>query len=232
MVEIFSATFIILPSTQSTDAQPGSQSNLSSPTTLLTHPLTTTLPPLVSFLRQALAPLPRRRALHVMASEASRVFFDSVLMRQRFSAAGAMQFAVDVNALRSVIDAGLANTGATDGTSTRSNTGVRGMERVFAALRLLTLPTENDVKRDGESQLQGREAQANKASSSRSMIGSEGVEMWSDDKVVNLWYAERMLFASNEHAHEFLSNLGTDVIEAISNSEARSILARRVELEG
>lgn len=230
--ELCSATFIIFSSTHNTDAQSGSQSNLSGPTSLLTHPLTATLPPLISFLRQALAPLPRRRALHVMATEASRVLFDSVLMRQRFSAAGAMQFAVDVNAIRNVIDAGLVDTGPTSGIYTKTGTGVRGMERVDAALRLLTLPTEDDIKRDGEGRLQEPEAQTNKADSSHPTIRSEGVGTWSDDKAVTLWYAERMLFASNEHAHEFLSSLGTDVMEAISNSDARSILARRVELEG
>ena len=167
-----------------------------------------------------------------MASEASRILFDSVLMRQRFSAAGAMQFATDVNAMRSVIDAGIANTGAPSTSSAKSSTGVRGMERVFAALRLLTLPTEDDANKDGESQPQEQKAQFHKSDSNHSLIGSEGVDMCSDDKVVTLWYAERMLFASNEHAHEFLSSLGADVIEAISKTEARSILARRVELEG
>ena len=167
--------------------------------------------------------------------------------------AGAMQFAIDVNAVKGVIDAGLAaNVGSSDGRAGMSTAGVRGMERVFAALRLLTLPTDNggeETEKEEEQQQHQHQHQQQRQppppqrqeniSGMDSVDGdhplnqSEGtMPDWKDSSVVTLWQAERMLFASNEHAHEFLSFLGVDVVEAVSEAEARNIIARRVELEG
>lgn len=173
-------------------------------------------------------------------------------MRQRFTVAGAMQFAVDVDAIKSVIDAGLAaattikNGDAPDDERVFGNvsgsgigTGVRGMEKVFAALRLLVLPTEDEGERDVSDDIQAK--QNDKSEDVSHGHDEPGVEVDEDKDMtglatttatLTLWHAERMLFASNEHAHAFLASLGADVVEALTESEARSVVARRVELEG
>ena len=83
--------------------------------------------------------------------------------------------------------------------------GETGMRRLREAMELLTLPVGVEEK-EGEG-----------------VEGGAGM-----GKAVNLWDVEKRMFLSNESAREVLEELG---MNALTESEARNVLERRIELE-
>ena len=81
--------------------------------------------------------------------------------------------------------------------------GALGMKKLKEALTLLTLPVKSEADEEG---------------------GGDGQEVEMD---LGLWEVEKRVFRSNESGREVLEELG---LEVLSESEARDVLERRVEL--
>lgn len=150
-----------------------------------------------------------------------------VLTRYKFSTAGAKQLNTDVEALCGIIDSAVRVNGE----------GKRGMRKLAEGLRLVGLPirarTEKDVRRneregEGESEENGwgLEDDVNSDAEENEDVDVED-EGESDDKVWSLWEVERRVFESNESAREVLGRMG---LSLVNESEARTVLERRVEV--
>jgi hypothetical protein len=85
--------------------------------------------------------------------------------------------------------------------------GVGGMRRLNEAVELLSLPTIGDKTGSPADSGTGTPLQ--------------------QEKALGIWEVEKRIFRSNESAREVLEELG---LEALSESDARSVLERRVEL--
>ncbi|KAF1843640.1 RINT-1 family protein-like protein [Cucurbitaria berberidis CBS 394.84] len=198
---------------------------------LLTH-LTTTL----TFLSRVLASAPLRRITRTVLATISSTLWDNVLSRYRFSTAGAAQLHTDLAAICRVVDKavgpGVAET---------------GLQKCIEGAQLVGLPVK------------GGNNQAVRTPSSTEDGGDGGEEDWeawggadadedgdgddgapvprkanigdtaAGDVDLGLWEVEKRLFADNQSARDVLEALGLDVL---SETEARALLRRRVELAG
>ena len=148
----------------------------------------------LSFLAKVLAEAPLRRICRQVNLFIQSFLWDTVLMRNNFSAYGSAQFMRDVSAMWEVVDryVGIGQ-------------GRAGMRKLGEALEMLTLPAGLEVK------------------------AGEGVE--ADSRVgevtLTLWDVEKRIFLSNESAREVLEELG---INTLTESEARNVLEKRIEL--
>jgi len=165
----------------------------------------------LSFLSSALGPLPLRRISKHVLKMLDTYILDRIILSNRFSVSGAAQMRTDV---LSCVDAferleGLARVGE------------RGLSKCADAVRLLVV---EDGGRGSDGGAQDHDAWD---------IGEEeekkgGDEMEVDGgSVLTLWSVERRLFESNESARDLLEEMG---LEGLSESEARQVLQRRVEL--
>jgi len=99
--------------------------------------------------------------------------------------------------------------------------GERGMSKCVDAVRLLVV---EDGERGGDGRAQDHDAWD---------VGEEEEKKAGDEMEVDgapaltLWSVERRLFESNESARDLLEEMG---LEGLSESEARQVLQRRVEL--
>lgn len=152
------------------------------------------------FLSHALARAPLLRIARALCRALDEVLWDGVLMRHRFSAAGAAQLAADFAAQCAAID-NICGAGVAE----------RGMRRMGEAVGLVGL-------RAGRGQAGGMQDGV-----------EEGEEPGEGERErrLGLWEVERRLFANNESAREVLEELG---VERLSEAEARHVLERRVEL--
>lgn len=156
----------------------------------------------LAFLSNALAQAPLRRIARQVALAMQTYLWDRVLMRHSFSASGIAQFSYDLNALWEVMDRYLGG-----------GQGELGMRRLAEAAKLLNLPA---VRSEGL----GPEQMETPASG---RVEEGGIE----DGHLALWEVERRIFRSNESARDVLEELG---FEVITESEARNVLERRIEL--
>lgn len=156
----------------------------------------------LAFLSNALAQAPLRRIARQVALAMQTYLWDRVLMRHSFSASGIAQFSYDLNALWEVMDRYLGG-----------GQGELGMRRLAEAAKLLNLPA---VRSEGL----GPEQMEAPASG---RVEEGGIE----DGHLALWEVERRIFRSNESARDVLEELG---FEVITESEARNVLERRIEL--
>lgn len=154
----------------------------------------------LSFLSAALAPAPLRRITRQISLALQTFLWDHVLVRNTFSAWGIAQFTRDVSVLWEVVDRYLGD-----------GQGELGMMRLKEALVLLGLPAGDGAPVDKE----------------------EG-EIEDDDEptrgaatALGLWEVEKRIFRSNESGREVLDELG---LEVLSESDARSVLERRIDL--
>lgn len=155
----------------------------------------------LSFLSNALAQAPLRRIARQVALAIQAYLWDRVLMRHSFSASGIAQFCYDLNAIWEVMDRFLGD-----------GQGELGMRRLAEAAKLLDLPAVHSegVGEDMETPV------------------SEPVrEEEVGDRQLALWEVEKRIFRSNESARDVLEELG---FEVITESEARNVLERRIEL--
>jgi len=134
-------------------------------------------------------------------------------MRHTFSAAGASQLASDVDHLCSVVDGAL-------GQQKIIGAGYQGeskriIRRLIEGLALLCLKIKPQGKTDA-SEVEALEADA-VAQGDQTLF----------EKELGLWEVERRLFANNESAREVLAELE---IETLTESEARAVLEKRVEI--
>ncbi|KAF2685769.1 RINT-1 family protein-like protein [Lentithecium fluviatile CBS 122367] len=183
---------------------------------LLTH-LTSTL----GFLSRALAPAPLRRIARAVLATISTVLWDNVLSRHRFSTAGAAQLSADLEAICQVINKAIG-----------PGVAEIGLRKCLEGAQLVGLPVKG-----GKSKVKSSDAEEG---------GGDDWDAWGgDDEAapqkerrggtasangeVGLWEVEKRLFADNQSAREVLDELG---MEMLSETEARAVLGRRVELAG
>ncbi|KAL1964074.1 hypothetical protein VTN77DRAFT_7492 [Rasamsonia byssochlamydoides] len=193
-------------------------SSLSSPSTAASsypHPPTSDLTPAIrtlsssiSFLARALGSAPLKRIMRQVLLSAQTYIWDHVLMRHTFSAAGASQLASDVEHICSVVD-GAAGQQTTRGESKRV------IRRLIEGLTILCLKVKPQGRTDGA------ETETPEAD-----VAAQD-QQTSVEKELGLWEVERRLFASNESAREVLTELE---IETLTESEARAVLEKRVEV--
>jgi hypothetical protein len=210
-----------------------------SPTAEL-DPLLTYLRTTLAFLSHALASAPLRRITRAMLATVSTVFWENVLSRYRFSTQGATQLHADVLAVCRVVDKhvgpGVAET---------------GLRKCLEGVRLVGLPVKGSPSTTGQGQVKhddgGEENEdwdteawgaedgddnpslqkANISGDTTSLDVGAGADAGTGE--LGLWEVEKRLFADNQAARDVLDELG---LELLSETEARSLLRRRVELAG
>ena len=183
---------------------------------LLTH-LTSTL----GFLSRALAPAPLRRIARAVLATISNVLWDNVLSRHRFSTAGAAQFSADLEALCRVVNKAIG-----------PGVAEVGLRKCLQGAQLVGLPVKG-----GKSVAKPSDADDEGDDDWNAWGGDEEAappkETRGDTTLVHadlgLWEVEKRLFADNQSAREVLDDLGFDML---SETEARAVLGRRVELAG
>ena len=168
----------------------------------------------LGFLSKILAMGPLRRMTRQVCQAIQRDVLDNIVTRQSFSTAGVSQIRRDVMALESVIDSAIKVPGEAG----------RCMRKLADALTLLGLPIKSSSSRttqDGEEFGWDFDEDANANSDSETPSTPD------EDKVWGLWEVEKLVFKSNESARQVLSDMHLDTL---SETEARTILKRRVEL--
>ncbi|KKA20272.1 RINT-1 family protein [Rasamsonia emersonii CBS 393.64] len=175
-------------------------------------PAIRTLSSSISFLARALGSAPLRRITRQVLLSTQTYIWDNVLMRHTFSAAGASQLASDVDHLCSVVDSALGQQTAAVGYQGESK---RVIKRLVEGLTLLCLRIKPQGRTDaGEVET----PETDSATQERQALA---------EKELGLWEVEKRLFANNESAREVLSELE---IETLTESEARAVLEKRVEI--
>ncbi|EUC32575.1 hypothetical protein COCCADRAFT_98340 [Bipolaris zeicola 26-R-13] len=227
------------PSASSSAAEP-------SPTAEL-DPLLVYLRTTLAFLSRALASAPLRRITRAMLTTISTVFWENVLSRYRFSTQGATQLHADVLAVCRVVDKhvgpGVAET---------------GLRKCLEGVKLVGLPVkggpsstsgQDEAKHDdggednedwdteawgavedGDEDPSDVAPKAKHPGDTTSLGGgNETGAAAGAEELLGLWEVEKRLFADNQAARDVLDELG---LELLSETEARSLLRRRVELAG
>ncbi|KAH7378672.1 TIP-1 family-domain-containing protein [Pyrenochaeta sp. MPI-SDFR-AT-0127] len=210
----------------------GSSASTLSPTAEI-DPLLTYLSTSLTFLSRALASAPLRRITRAVLATISTTLWDNVLSRHRFSTAGAAQLHADLAAICRVVDK-----------SVGPGVAEAGLRKCLEGARLVGLPVKG-----------GKDLATRSLSSSTEQDGGgedeEDWEAWggggdADDGVhvlpkenngdttarevdLGLWEVEKRLFADNASARDVLDELS---LEVLSETEARALLRRRVELAG
>jgi hypothetical protein len=215
----FMFTFGSNPWATLTGSSASAHTNLS-PTAEL-DPLLTHLTSTLGFLSRALAPAPLRRIARAVLATISNVFWDNVLSRHRFSTAGAAQLSADLEAICRVINKAIG-----------SGVAEVGLRRCLEGAQLVGLPVKG-----GKSQVKSSDVDDESADDWNAWGGDEevapqkekGGDTTSGSAELGLWEVEKRLFADNQSAREVLDELGFDML---SETEARAVLGRRVELAG
>ena len=168
----------------------------------------------LGYLASNLATAPLRRITRQVGLTIQKEIWDNVLMRHSFSTAGVAQLQRDVTAVQDVVDSSIKAMGEAQ----------RGMKKLSEALILLGLPIkvshnaaaqkEDDPGWDFEED-SGNEEELAKLEDS------------GEERVWSLWEAEKRIFRSNESARDVLVEMG---LETLTESDARAILERRVEI--
>jgi hypothetical protein len=151
--------------------------------------------------------------------------WENVLSRYRFSTQGAAQLHADLAAICRVVDKQVGE-----------GVAEAGLGKCIESVKIVGLPvksggashrtTSSENDDDGEEWDDGTwggdEDGAEKAKRNDSTSGEESKEL-------GLWEVEKRLFADNSSARDVLEELG---LELLSETEARALVRRRVELAG
>ena len=161
-----------------------------------------------------------------MLATVSTTLWDNVLARHRFSTSGAAQLRADLNAICQVVDQAVG-----------PGVAEAGLRKCLEGAQLVGLPVKGskvDAKaqssaasaEEGEDDWDAWEGEDGEAApdsgnrtENRTIGGGE----------LGLWEVERRLFADNQSARDVLEELG---MEMLTETEARAVLGRRVELAG
>ncbi|OQO08184.1 hypothetical protein B0A48_06978 [Cryoendolithus antarcticus] len=173
-------------------------------------PLLRVLADYFGFLSRALGKVPMRRVTRQLCFAIQTSIWDSILLRQTFSAAGATQLTADVTAIISAIDQ-----------YSDHPLAQRVMVRLIDGARLLGLPIRGEIAvvQDGAD---------DEAAAWDEVDDDDEYTMENETpKQMGLFEAERLVFMDNESARHALERLG---LENLSEADARSVLERRVEL--
>ncbi|KAL8831652.1 MAG: hypothetical protein Q9170_005206 [Blastenia crenularia] len=156
----------------------------------------------LSFLASTLAQAPLRRVTRQVSLNVQAILWDQVLMRHTFSRTGAKQFERDVHGLWEVVDRYVG-----------LGQGEMGMRRLKEGVLLLRLRNKGSAK-------PGWEAVENRVDEEPAQ--GEALKLTSME-------VEDRLFRSNESGREVLEELG---LEVLTEGQARSVLERRVDVNG
>jgi hypothetical protein len=170
----------------------------------------------LGFLSHALAAAPLRRIARSVLGTISDTLWRNVLLGHRFSASSAAQIQVDLAAICRVVDDAVG-----------PGVAESGLRKCLEGARLLGLPAHDRL--DTGSQAKAEEAEGDwDAWEGEAEDGAAQDETRaSGGDVLGLWDVEKRLFADNESAREVLEELG---LETLSETEARNLLVKRVEL--
>jgi hypothetical protein len=182
----------------------------------------------LAFLARALASVPLRRITRAVLASISSTLWDNVLNRYRFSTAGAAQLQADLVAICRVVDQAVG-----------PGVAESGLRKCLEGAQLVGLPVKGGKYQAARGSGDGGEGEdENEDDWETSWGGAEGDEAQSPQKANQgdtasdsgdhgLWEVERRLFADNASARDVLDELG---MELLSETEARALLRRRVEL--
>ncbi|KAI7238700.1 hypothetical protein KC330_g2367 [Hortaea werneckii] len=165
------------------------------------------------FLAKALGKVPLRRVSRQVCHSLQAFIWDAVLVRYSFSTSGATQLATDIRAICAHIDRYVG-----------AGQAEAGMRRLLEGVTLVGLPVRSEVQRvqpgrSGDEDDDEGAAWGETASETEVSAG--------DRKQLGLFEVERLVFIDNERARHALELLG---LETLSETDARSVLGRRVEL--
>ncbi|KAF2129786.1 hypothetical protein P153DRAFT_366295 [Dothidotthia symphoricarpi CBS 119687] len=189
---------------------------------LLTHATST-----FGFLSRALAPAPLRRITRAVLATISSILWDGVLNRYRFSTAGAAQLHTDLAAICRVVDKAVG-----------PGVAEVGLRKCLEAAQLVGLPVHAAKDQQPASSSTPAEDDTADAWDDAWDAGDDTAplplapqkEITTDvDTDLGLWEVEKRLFADNHSARLVLDDLG---FEVLTETEARALLRRRVELAG
>lgn len=192
-------------------------------------PLLAYLTSSLTFLSRALASAPLRRITRTVLATISSTLWDSVLSRYRFSTAGAAQLQADLEAICRVVNKavgpGVAET---------------GLRKCLEGAQLVGLPVKggkDQAARTSSTEDGGDGGEEDwEAWAGADGDGDDGAHVPQKENIgdttardvdLGLWEVERRLFADNQSARDVLEELG---LEVLSETEARALLRRRVEL--
>jgi len=199
---------------------PSNATNASLSPTAELDPLLAYLTSSLGFLSRALAPAPLRRIARRVLATVSDTLWDNVLSRHRFSTAGAAQLSADLAAICQVVD---------EMVGTRlAETGLR---KCLEGARLVGLPVKGSKLEAGRSAEDqgGEDWDAWDAEDDEALPRATSGTVATEGGELGLWEVERRLFADNHSARAVLEELD---IEMLSETEARAVLGRRVEVAG
>ncbi|KAJ4291172.1 hypothetical protein N0V90_010370 [Kalmusia sp. IMI 367209] len=196
-------------------------SNATMSSTAELDPLITYLTSTLGFLSRALAPAPLRRIARGVLTIVSNTIWDNVLSRHHFSTAGAAQLSADLAAICRAVDKAVG-----------PGVAEAGLRKCLEGVQLVGLPVKGgkattqwpDADDGGEDWEAWDAAEDDEAPQKET-----GGDTTSGGAELGLWEVERRLFADNHSAREVLEELG---MELLSETEARAVLGRRVELAG
>lgn len=218
MCQIF--TFYSNPWATLTGSSASANANLS-PTAEL-DPLLTHLTNTLGFLSRALAPAPLRRIARGVLGTISTTLWDSVLSRHRFSTAGAAQLSADLSAICQVVDK-----------SVGPGVAEAGLRKCLEGAQLVGLPVKGEksqiktptAEEEGGEDWEAWGGEDEEAAPQNRKSGNTA----SASEELGLWEVEKRLFVDNQSARDVLEELG---MELVTETEARAVLGRRVELAG
>jgi hypothetical protein len=170
----------------------------------------------LTFLSHALASAPLRRITRSLLSTISLTLWDNVLSRYRFSTQGAAQLHADLSAIVRVVDKQVCE-------------GVAevGLRKCIEGVRIVGLPVRSGTQHSRMADDDEEEAEWDEGAWGADEDSAEKTD--GETKELGLWEVEKRLFADNQSARDVLEDLG---LELLSETEARALLRRRVELAG
>ncbi|PVI06982.1 hypothetical protein DM02DRAFT_609357 [Periconia macrospinosa] len=222
----------------------GSSASTSVSPTAELDPLLTHLASTFGFLSRALAPAPLRRIARGVLLTISTTLWDRVISSHRFSTAGVAQLSADLAAICRVVNKAIG-----------PGVAEAGLRRCLEAAQLVGLPVHGGkpLAKTSSSGV-GGDAGADEGGEDwdDAWGADDGDEKELDDGVgdadidkqapidslnetgesnseLGLWEVEKRLFADNQSARDVLDELG---IETLTETEARTVLGRRIELTG
>jgi RAD50-interacting protein 1 len=165
------------------------------------------------FLNKAVGKVALRRMSRQVCHTIQNYIWDTVLIRHSFSTIGATQLAADVRAVCAEINRYVGEGQAQ-----------AGMRKLLEGITLMSLPVRGEIERvqPGRS---GEEDEEEGAAWDEANGDVE--ETTGNKKQMGLFEVERLVFMDNESARRALEQLG---LELLSESDARAVLEKRVEV--
>ena len=161
------------------------------------------------FLSKALGRTALRRLCRQVTHSIQTFIWNSLLTQHSFSSAGATRLSVDVSALCTNVDSYVG-----------SGQARHGMRKLIEGVTLLSLPIRGEIQRV-------QPGGSGDDDDDTAWEDTDGHDEDVESRKMGLFEVERMVFMDNESARHALEQLG---LESLSESDARAVLEKRVEL--